>query len=273
MDNINLQKQKEIQIEIVKFIHEVCQQNGLRYSVCCGSLIGAIRHGGFIPWDDDIDVYMPRDDYEILRQVINTSTTIYRFISGTDANYYHLYGKVIDTRTKMLRASFPDMGIGLDVFPLDGLPGENMQEARTWFKRLRRMRVYLYNIEDGRFPRYYGSMKQYVKSIIGWCLTVFYEKKLGASGIQEEFKNRAKRFSYDSSQFVGNIGGRWGAKEIYRREWFDTLLDHDFENVTVKIPKGYDECLRQLYGDYMALPPKEEQVPDHQYDYIWKSDM
>ena len=141
---LSLPEIRKVQLNLIDYLQKKCEENNLHYSLCYGSLIGAIRHNGFIPWDDDMDIVMPRPDYEKLIDIVNSQNdTIKIFDCRTKKDYYHPYAKIIDTTTLVDEGQsrkIKDYGIYIDIFPEEGLPNDEKQRNLYW-KKINRLRL------------------------------------------------------------------------------------------------------------------------------------
>ena len=264
MKKINLEESKKIELDILSFVADFCDKNGLKYFLAFGTLLGAIRHKGFIPWDDDIDVWMPRDDYNKLMEIFqNSETGFYKLIRPTDKNSYHPFIKIIDNRTIKIENSVKYkngyLGIDVDIFPLDGQP-TTVIEHHKWYKKLQKhYRIYPYLILDHC---------RKIKRIIALPII-----KIISGGKKHILKKTAQlhaKYPYNESEFIGCVECCYDYENYrYRKEWFADAVDVEFENGVFKAPIGYDEVLTQTYGDYMQLPPEEERETHHSNMTFW----
>lgn len=258
---------KKIQLNILNEIDAFCKDNNIRYILLYGTLLGAVRHKGYIPWDDDIDIGMPRDDYEVFLEKFGTDR--YQLLDRTkDRNYPYAFGKVIDTMTVLKEPSqfdYPNMGVYVDVFAVDGLPDnedERVKHARraNQIDHLRIIKSISYN--------YPVSFKHKLIhfAIKGLLLPISLSKLLS---IEEK---HAKKYSFDTSDYVSVLTIRhvhlYG---ILKKSYFTDLIDLKFEGHKYKCPAQYDEYLTTIYGDYMKLPPINEQVTRHHFDAYYKN--
>ena len=230
---VTLTECKKIEIEILDYVTELCNKNNLTYFLGGGTLLGAVRHKGFIPWDDDVDIMMPREDYDKLAQVIsNIDNNRFLYLNYKDNNdYYYPFAKVVDKRTKVKELDckeIKDLGVYIDIFPIDNV-SDDMQENK-----------------------------------LKWYMSIFnnYKKVL------EKMENLGKK--YPNSNTVACITGRYFEKEIMPKSYIEDFIMAKFEDREYKIPKGYDLYLTKHYGDYMQLPPKEKQVSNHDNIAYWR---
>lgn len=259
---------KERELKLLSFFHDYCETNNLRYWLSAGSLIGAVRHKGFIPWDDDIDIGMPREDYMKLidnypREGIDGIRLLTPF---TQHDCPITFGKLYDTTTlKMdneVEEKYQQYGIDIDIFPWDNAP-ESIQEINSFYKKqYYRFKVFLGIV--GKYRKEKSVMKTVVKAIfMTFCKLLAKLHVLDASSISLAINEAA--MEYKEGQFLCSSTQPLGraAKGVASKECFDKLILADFENKKFYIPSGYDEVLRNIYGDYMKLPPKSQQVSHH----------
>lgn len=256
-ENITKELQK-IELNIFKDFIKVCDKLNINYYLIGGTLLGAIRHNGFIPWDDDIDVCMLRDDYEVFIKYGQEYLDKNYFLQTyeTDSEYPGCYAKIRDNNTTFLEDSVKtkkmNHGIFIDIFPLDDYHKHNkVKEKLIYYK--------LYNekfIHD----------KNFKKRLVAKLAKILYgnKTKLELCKMQEMIYTRKS-----NSNYVTNYCGAWGVeKETHNKKCFEDFKIVKFENLDVKVPIGYDEMLKKTYGDYMQLPPKEKRVSHHNTEII-----
>lgn len=256
---IFLEELKQIEVDILLNIDRFCKDNQLRYSIGYGTLIGAVRHHGFIPWDDDIDIMMPRPDYD---KFIDTyHDPILKVLCIEHGNYYKTFAKVYDSRTIISNTNNKNMGIYVDIIPIDGLPSEE-DSARRYLKKMVTMRKWLQrNIDINVMQHKKPFIQTLVLRILGQIWPV-------SKGIKS-FLHNSKKYPFDSSEYAAGfaVGNEtW----LFKREDISEITEMSFEGHIVKAPINYDHCLRAVYGDYMKLPPEEERKPKHAYHVYWK---
>lgn len=250
----DLKELKNIELEILKYVHKVCEENGLMYYLAGGTLLGAVRHKGFIPWDDDIDLVMPRKDYEKLVGIINSDKTYYKMICrDSDKNYLGVFGRVIDTRTKIkFKRSISEskeLGVFIDIFPMDGV-GSNHQKA---VRRMENM---------GKLYRIFLWFRREAKN--NACNRFICAK---AAAFLEFL---AKRYSFEESKYVAKVINAKASQELLERAWFQRRVLLEFEGEKFYGPEGYRFHLKCMYGDYMKLPPASQQRRLHFFQAWWK---
>ena len=270
MKEININELKKIQVEILDYIDKFCKKNKINYWIDCGTLLGAIRHSGYIPWDDDIDIGMLRDDYDKFLRLFNNEDSKYKLLAVENNNdYYFAFGKVVDTNTVLFE---PDeetgikTGVYIDVFVYDNAPDDDklvkeMYDKRDYYNKFRIAQLY---------PSLYDKTS-FKKRIMRFFLNL-YLKFLPKNYYTKKCIQNSKKYIYNNTKRVGNFTS--DAKIICDKHIFNSFIPVTFENKKYPAPVGYDEWLKAFYGDYMKLPPKEKQVSNHKFKayYIGEDD-
>lgn len=253
-------KKAELDI-LIRFIH-TCEALGLRYYVLGGTLLGAVRHQGFIPWDDDIDVGMPRADYEIFLREGQKYLDAPYFLQTfrTDPLFTANFAKIRNSDTTFMETSCRgrDMnhGVYIDVFPLDFYPDDPRAE-----RELRRKNWFL----AGRLgATYYFSSRLPMRLRLRYLVC-----RMACPSVEKTLRTRDDLFrsTMEGSRIVNHCGA-WGDKEIIPAQWYGEGCELMFEGLTVRAPKDWHNWLTQVYGDYMQLPPPEKRVGHHYCDVI-----
>ena len=263
---INLQELKRIQLDLLDVFCEYCDTNNLTYYLTYGTLIGAVRHNGYIPWDDDIDVMMPRMDYEKFLLGFNqfpVANDVKAVSHEIDPHYYLAFAKLINTSTTMQEEVSIDYKIGvyIDIFPLDNLA----DDYETAKKRIRK--AFRYN-ELMLFKNLTINSKRtwYKNAIIrvGRVISVFWSRDKLIKALNQ-FGIHSEDGCY--TRYIGTVTGISAGDEsrVFESEWFKKIVKVTFEGRKYNAPAGYDAFLKKLYGDYMKLPPLNEQITHHVY--------
>ncbi len=268
---LTLKKTQEIELNILRFLKEVCDKNDLKYYLAFGTLIGATRHNGFIPWDDDIDVWMPKQDIKKLIEIMDKMAhPYYKVVSMY--NYPEFTAplpKIIDSRTKLVQnygfIERVELGIYIDIFPLDGA-GNTLDEAEK-----------LYNEAHSLYKHWnHADTKMFVPdhnkfiSLLRWVKHI-PDKLYGIHNWLEKLDYYTDMHSYDKCDYVGVLTNMEDTPvgNVFHKNILgsDTFLP--FEHEYFRVPEKYDELLTIQYGDYMKLPPEEKQVSHHKYEVEW----
>lgn len=250
---------KEIQLEIMDDIHNFCVSNNLRYTLGAGSLLGAMRHKGYIPWDDDIDILLPRPDYEKFLKSYKSDKDYYSLRHDRNDKYYvSAFAKVYDTRTIAKSGNIIDnRSVFVDVFPIDGMPDES--EIEPYLKEVTKI------LEDlrksGKYYKFTNSILQKINFFIKYLL-----KRLSVSRtevLHRRLNQILSQYKFDSSEFAGVAVGTYGIKDIVTRDIFDSFELKRFEDRQFFCVSKADEYLTHIYGDWRTPPSKEKQVGEH----------
>jgi lipopolysaccharide cholinephosphotransferase len=272
MKKINsLDEIQEIELAMLDYVADLCEKNNLRYYLAGGTLLGAVRHQGFIPWDNDVDISMPRQDYDKLRSLMEESEgqKQYKLLRVTDdSDYIYPYYKVVDTRTYIVELSrnshSSGLGIYIDIFPIDGL-GDAKSETVKQFKSVYKQCYRITSTAES-----YKNLSLY-KKFTRFCWKSWFR----VFGREKNFEiaiDKLRENSFDDSSYIVSTFGIRGEKEIIKQEYFAKSIDVDFEGRKYKAPIGYDQYLKQMYGDYMKLPPENERIPNHDIEVYWKDE-
>ena len=258
MIDMDMQKIKSIELEMLKEFIAVCEKHTLSYFLIGGTALGAVRHGGFIPWDDDIDIGMPRDDYEKFLTVAqnNLSHGLFLQTYETDPEYLQCFAKIRNSNTTFLESSAARLkinhGVFIDIFPLDGC--ENYDAYAKKAKMLKARITSRLNV------------KRSLKGKLIVLLSKLFHPSLKKA--QRDLINLWKSTPYATAECVANFGGAWGKKEVVPRAFFGKGSVGNFEGISVRLPERVDEYLTAIYGDYMTPPPPEKQIAHHYCDAI-----
>ena len=267
---LSVEEHKKIQLDILIFVADYCEKKGLRYFLADGTLIGAVRHHGFIPWDDDIDIQMPRPDLVKLIETFNvqSGTEKYHLVHPKDPMAQHYMVKIIDTDTVKIEPyldySNGFLGVDIDVFALDGCPDDE-QEFKKWGLEIRGYnKAYAYKKKAS-----WRSFLSRGKDVVKRRTIAKFVPFLSAEEIIDRVYSLANSYPYDKSKYAARIG----VIDHFRTQrdlWEPEYME--FEGNMFRVPKGYDEILTKQYGDYMKLPPIEKQVTHHVNNVFWKND-
>ena len=256
---------------LARFI-AICKQNQLTYYCAGGTALGAVRHSGMIPWDDDIDVYMPRPDYDRFMSIASAMDMgDYELVTPYNKCDYPLYFAKLCNRHTTLQeeADTPCVyGLYIDIFPLDGAP-DSEEEARRLVRRFVKTRNKLEAISThSTFWEYIallarpGEWGRFVRKAIGFFFRSQYRRRL-----LRQMEEIATRHDYSSSAFVAVYSGAYGEREVFPRAWLEGTAQFRFQGLTVDLPADYDAYLHHYFGNYMQLPPEEKRVSHHQHAY------
>lgn len=267
MEKELLRKVQLTQTEMLKELHRVCTENNIRYHLYCGTFLGAVRHKGFIPWDDDLDVGMLREDYEKFRRIAPEKLGKgYVFQDWhTDPEYPHSFGKLRLQGTvyrEVKTRALAEDGFYVDVFPLDNAWADS-EKQKALFRKL----MHLYRIKLMK-----GGNRPWMEDD-----RIVWKKRLGYLAYQAAalFTTQEKLIAEFEALVAGvpDQGviydqGSLATEVLFEKKLFEETADYAFEDGIFPGPKDYDRVLTILYGDYMQLPPEEERENRHQVQQI-----
>lgn len=269
VDNeLDIKETQLVSLHILKIVSDICENNNFRYFLIYGTLIGAIRHHGYIPWDDDVDIMMPRPDYEKLlaymKNHIDEYPNLQVFNRDECSEYPYMITRISDSRyvIDMDNEKPYGMGVFIDIYPYDGL-GKTKEEALKYGLKGDRLSSLCYQSTRKRFAIETTTSK--LRKIIKFPVYLF-AKLVGKDYFQKRLKELVGLKRYEDSEYIGCIV--WlsgGEKDIFPRKWFDEAIMMQFEKYSFRVPKYYDEILRHVYGDYMQLPPEKDRIGHHFY--------
>lgn len=260
MRKLSLEEQRSIQVQLLQQIATFCEENNIKYFLAYGTLIGAIRHKGYIPWDDDIDIAMPRSDYEIFVKTFNNALQYSKVVDMyNNKKYGFAFAKVHDIRTIVNETQYHQdcFGVYVDVFPIDGI------KDQTQIIKSLRLRKLLHT-KKANF-----TQRKLSKKLINFFGKIIL-LPFSAHFILKLIDKNAKTYPFGTTKKVACIVEPFGPKEIVDSSIFDSSIEHEFEGKRYKIPIGYDKWLTSIYGDYMQLPPVEKRVTHHISEAYWK---
>lgn len=254
----DIQELRSLQMGILDSVHRFCEAHGLRYFLSSGTLIGAVRHKGYIPWDDDIDIYMPRQDYERFLQTYHDETGHYRAIDPQrEPHYYYTFAKVVDLRTRMVERETEgyEIGVYMDIFPVDYVTDDLRERERIFKKKHLLYKIRRCKISNGNPLRSRLAYLVYRH----WPMTVAQlNRKIRKLIVHDTPTSTVCNMTEAGPKMKG----------CFPAEDIATAVDIEFEGRLYKTMVGYRDYLERTYGDYMQLPPVEQRVT-HQFEAYW----
>lgn len=263
IDRETLRKLQIKELESLVFFKDFCEENDLKFFLLGGCVIGALRHKGFIPWDDDIDIIMPRDDYERMLEIANGKTFDNRFLflktDGEKIFTGNTFATLTDISATMIKENQQDIdiphGIVTDIFPIDGCPDSKIKRYMQFYDTM------MYSLFITEYvPTKHGGAISAVSKIL---LSLFKSRKK-RTAIWQHHEKKMKMYDFYSHKNSTELcAGPYYMRKVYPQSAFDKAVYKDFEGLSMPLPQGYDIYLKTAFGDYMELPPKDKQVPHH----------
>jgi len=267
MREIGLTELKEIQIDILDFVDDFCKRHHIKYFLTGGTLIGAVRHKGYIPWDDDIDLCMLRDDYDrFLNLFPKESQSKYKIYSNTLGEKYPIpFVKVANIQTLLKEDVIipSDIGVNIDIFPLDTIPIDKKLQKKLY----RKFGLYFGMLQMKEIL--WSSKRSFHNNLI-MIISRYLLKAVPYSFILKKINENAVKYKDIDSPLCGDLVWGYGIREITKKENFRDSIDCEFEGKIYPVPVGYDSYLQGVYGNYMMLPPEEKRVSSHNVEAWWR---
>ena len=264
MKEIKEEELKKIQLDILKYLDSFCRKNHINYMLDYGTLLGAVRHGGYIPWDDDIDISMLREDYDKLMKLSSKMDSRYKFYCyETDKDCCITYGKVLDTRTILYEPNKENgtkTSVFIDVFVYDNKPNDIEYAKKSYkqyikYKRLNDLQMYssFYNKKRIKY--------NFIRYPFHLFLQIFPKRYF----VKRNIKIHKKYANIDTG-YIAPSG------HLCKKELAQDLIEMEFEGYKFLVPREYDLWLKLIFGDYMKLPPVEKRVSHHCFEAYYKEE-
>ncbi len=263
--NPQIKQLQQIELDILKEVCRICEENHFDCVAIDGTLLGAVRHNGFIPWDDDIDIGVPRKQYDLLLEILRRELPE-KYNVITDRERYAYFIQVEDKRTRIC-LNYAKEAIHrpawIDIVPLDGMPNNklifNIHKFRLLFNR---MMVQLSVIADSvHMSRPNRPLHEKVLIFLG--LKLHTEKFISNTKYKDKVTKLLRKYSIDDSKWIVDFWSAYKFKELFYVEDYYPLKKMQFEDIQISVPCNYDKVLKQLYGNYMQLPPEEMRGNQH----------
>lgn len=252
---------QEIIWSIMKEIMPIISENRLTYHILGGTLLGAIRHKGFIPWDDDIDIGMPREDYEKFLKLVPAALPPYLKLNTywDDSPHHYYFSRIVDTRHELKRTGSTverTEDVWVDIFPLDGMPNNGILRRIHMLRLLyARMRYHIATFDKVNLKRPNRPLSE---RVVIWLVM---HTGFGTHSKPEKWLHKIdkllKKYSILDTNWVCNFMGQYKFKEMFPKDWYGKGTLYDFEEGQMVGPDEYHKVLTRQYGDYMT-PPKNK---------------
>lgn len=261
MKELTLQELKEIEFDILKKFDAFCKDNDIKYFLGYGTLLGAIRYKKFIPWDDDIDVLVPREHYDRLISMFKDDEQYKLFSFERNTKFHYPFAKLCDMSTRKEQTIYKnkgiDLGVEIDIFPLDAFD-DDFEKAKNEAIRIKKTMIWLKRTKLEK-----PLSKTFIKRTI-WNVIMCFVNILGGQYFIKKIIQYANRPEQKGHKYLGaKVWCIYGERGIIPAEAFADSIEVEFEGMMFPAPVGYDTYLTCLYGDYLPEPPKEKQKTHH----------
>ena len=278
MQKLDLNEIKKIELDALIYLDKICKENNIKYYLSSGTLLGAIKYKGFIPWDDDIDVVLLRQDYLKLIDILSKKNDRYKILSIYNRkDYYYPFAKLVDTRTLLTENAkkIKDMGVYIDIFPMDGYKTENIEKEIYDLRILRNLMVRRYRIKNcirNNFDYMSTNNKvkhKKIKDII-YAFIDYITLPLGYNFYTKLYDKKISSNDINCAKYIGVRTGNFGVKEAFLKD--DIIKDdlYEFEGHKFTSFKNYDLYLSRKYGDYKKEPDDSQKKTHHQNEVYYK---
>lgn len=266
-DNSELRKLQLVTLDIIKLFADICDKHGLRYFMVGGTMLGAVRHKGFIPWDDDADIGMPREDYEKLLKIVRAELPEgYSFLNyKSDKDYNRYFSRIVNDKVRIYNNSNSREiieNVWLDIFPYDGMPHNKLAQKFHFYGMTMTRLLYHASCFDELVNLNRPGRPKYQQFIIKFLKKTHFGHNLDTHKLMRRIEKNLRKYSFDESDTVVSFFGAYMSKEIIGKKYLGKLRKYDFEDVKLYGAEHYDAFLKHYYGDYMT-PPNDADKDKH----------
>ena len=278
MREMSIKEIQDISLEILKYIDVFCKEHGIRYFLDSGTLLGAARHKGFIPWDDDMDIRLPRPDYErFVKEFVDTRQ--YKLYAPQRGNSYLSYARVCEMQKTLFRPRLPwtfeAPGVGVDVLPLDGTT-DSLVEYENISKQMNRELRRLVEERDSLVytPHFRKTFLGFLRDCGHYLINKMYRLNFRyfTKNTFRKIERLRTKYRYEDEKFCFGACLRMSLKGRWLHEWFSDVVYLDFCDGKFPVPIGYDQRLTAEYGDWRTPPPDTERLTHEKNQTMWWRD-
>lgn len=279
MEKLDLKELQKIELDILIYLDKICKENNIKYYLASGTLLGAVKYKGFIPWDDDIDVILLRSDYLKLIDILRRENNRYKILSIYNRkDYYYPFAKLVDTKTTLTENAkkIKDLGVYIDIVPMDGYKSENIEKEIYDLRIIRNLMVRRFRIKKcirDNFDYMKFNMAEIkhkkIKDII-YLLVDYITLPLGYNFFTKLYDKKISSNDINNSKYIGVRTGNFGVKEAFLKKDIIKQDLFEFEGYKFTSFKNYELYLTNKFGDYKKEPKEEQKKTHHQYEAYYK---
>ncbi len=269
---MTMEELRAVQLGLLRRVKAVCAREGLRYTLFGGTLIGAARHQGYIPWDDDIDVALPRPDYEALIKHLAREPGVTVLCHTLRPDYYYPYAKLCDARTLLIEVGMPPiagLGVNIDLLPIDSFSKSAIARKLQLYRLFFYKKGWVYAVAPGDLDSP-SPLKRAAKRAVKPALVRLCRWK-GTTFWRDLVVQAMAGMPYEKGTLAGYpFGG--GMHSLMPRAVFERYAELPFEGEAFSVVADYDACLTQIFGDWRTPPPEKDRVAPHAFTAMWRED-
>lgn len=252
-----------VELDLIRAFVDICEKEGLTYYLLGGTLLGAVRHKGYIPWDDDADIGLPRPDYEkflmVAKKYLPEDYQVESYKATPGYKFYFSRLTCAKQKVKVYASQKESIqNAWIDIFPLDGMPNQKylnkIHQGYLMFLRA----LYKFSVFDTHVGIHLPNRVWYEKALISFCKYMPIQKLFSTRRRLDSLDHALKKYSYENSNYLVNFMGAYKFREMFLKDVYAEGALYEFEGLQLNGPKDYDFVCTQLYGDYMTPPPDAE---------------
>ena len=256
--HLSIQQMQGLHLEILAKFTEICKKHNISYYLCGGSLLGAVRHNGTVPWHCDFDIMVPEQEINHLIQLLADELD-----SKYSLDYHSLNNKSMQLFPRIILRGYDSDVFHVDIFRLIGFP-DNAYKQKKMYSKTKHIRLIL-KVKSMKTTDIVG--KPFIKRIIIYLSKVFFQI-LPYSMLFSSYNKLCSKYPYETAPYAGYLAGRHGIRNMFKRDMYEQYISVEYSGIRVRIVKDYDFYLKQIFGDYMKYPPKKEQEEAMKKTYI-----
>lgn len=270
-----LNEVQKIELDMYRMVAAICERHSLRHFALGGTLLGAVRHKGFIPWDDDIDIAMPRPDYDAFLKVVNDELPdgyVAKTYLDERGDSHPTFICQIQDRNTLVRLDFAEesreMSVWLDVFPLDAMPSNSLLRSIHKYRLLYERMKIQFSMYEENVHQHRAGRPWYERALMRFRERTGFGSNWDTWELMRHIERTLRAYDYEREGWFVNMFGAYKFREMFPKEWFGDGIELPFEDTTIPCPVEYDKVLTQMYGDYMTPPPDDKKADQHRMTVV-----